>query len=109
MNVAGALIREVADVGEHLGFTDSEHWTVDYKEAGVYRPRIDCVWADSLSSYGCLTQLGLASAQVVVLLRLQPADNDLCPVIRWVGLGLTNHRHQEVIGSGELAEVNRPR
>jgi hypothetical protein len=53
VNVAAGLIREVAEVGEHLGFTvDPEHWAVDYKEVGVYRPRIDCVWADSLSSYG---------------------------------------------------------
>jgi hypothetical protein len=53
VNVAAALIAEVAEVGEHLGFTvDPEHWAVDYKDVGVYRPRIDCVWADSLSSYG---------------------------------------------------------
>jgi hypothetical protein len=48
-----SLIAQIAAIGTALGFeVDPEHWTRINAETGVYRPRIDCLWAASLSQYG---------------------------------------------------------
>lgn len=50
---ATSIIRRLGEVGDKLGYeVDIEHWTQAARNTGIYRPRIDCLWAARLSRFG---------------------------------------------------------